>query len=112
MQEQSSLIKQRFSELSEEAKTEKHALELGRQIRIHAQGDLQRVASQLFEEMGIRGAALSDQERVHEELTQNKLLLVARSRNFKQLTNKADFFTQNPRSRTRILRSLQPTTMP
>ena len=68
MQEQGSLIKQRLSELAEEARTEKQSLDLERQIRIHAQGDLQRVGMQLFEEMSIRGAALGDQNRTHEEL--------------------------------------------
>ena len=75
MQEQCSLIKQRLSELAEEARTEKHALDLERQIRIHAQGDLQRVASQLFEEMGIRDAALGDQKRVHDELNSEQAVL-------------------------------------
>ena len=75
MHERSSSISRRLSELAEEAKTENNALELERKIRFQAQGDLQRVGMQLFEEASIRDAALGDQKRIHEEINSEKAAL-------------------------------------
>ena len=71
MQHQGALVKKQFPELTEEVRTAEQTLELERTIRIQAQGDLQRVAQQLYEE-GIRDIALGDQKRVLEDLLSEK----------------------------------------
>ena len=66
MQEQSTLISRRLSELQEEAKSEKVALDLERKIRAQAQGDLQRVGSQLIEEANLRDSAIGEGRHMKE----------------------------------------------
>ncbi len=75
MQEQSSMISRRLSELQEEARTEKVALELERKIRAQAQGDLQRVGTQLFEEANLRDSAVGEQRQMKEEIHSEKAAL-------------------------------------
>ena len=75
MQEQSSMISRRLSELQEEARTEKIALELERKIRSQAQGDLQRVGMQLFEEANLRDSAVGEQRQMKEEIHSEKAAL-------------------------------------
>ncbi len=75
MQEQFTLISRRLSELQEEAKSEKVALDLERKIRAQAQGDLQRVGSQLIEEANLRDSAIGEGRQMKEEIHSEKAAL-------------------------------------
>ena len=68
-------MSRRLSELQKEAKSEKVALHLERKIRAQAQGDLQRVGAQLFEEANLRDLAVGEQRQMKEEIHSEKAAL-------------------------------------
>ena len=72
MHEQSPLVSRRLSELQEEAKTEKVARDLERKICAQAQGDLQRIGSQLLVEANLRDSALGEAMQMKEEFLSEK----------------------------------------
>ena len=69
------MISRRLSELLKEAKTETAAPELERKIRSQAQGDLQRVGMQLFEEANLRDSAVGEQRQMKEDIHSEKAAL-------------------------------------
>ena len=72
MHEQSTLVSRRLSELQEEAKTEKVARDLERKISAQAQGDLQRIGSQLLVEANLRDTAIGEARQMKEEFLSEK----------------------------------------
>ena len=72
MHEQSKLVSGRLSELQQEANSEKAAYDFEKKIREQAQGDLQRVSSQLLHEANLRDSSLAEARQMKEELSAEK----------------------------------------
>ena len=72
MHEQSKLVSGRLFELQQEANSEKAAHEFEKKIREQAQGDLQRVSSQLLHEANLRDSSLTEARQMKEELSSEK----------------------------------------
>ena len=72
MQEQSKLVSGRLSELQQEANSEKAAHEFEKTIREQAQGDLQRMSSQLLHEASLRDSSLAEARKMKKELSAEK----------------------------------------
>ena len=72
MHEQSKLVFGRLSELQQEANSEKAAHDFEKKIREQAQGDLQRVSSQLLHEVNLRDYSFAEARQMKEELSSEK----------------------------------------
>ncbi len=72
MHTQSQLISARLAELQQEAHSEKAAHEYEKKIREQAQGDLQRVSSQLLQEASLRDSSAQEARQMKRELDAEK----------------------------------------